>query len=101
MIGRVARVLVDLESWAVDTLRVRLTRQASAELGLDWLFYRPPTLDVPTGLVLAASDAVILRATLDELHSLAGRDSDVLPIEQERSGEGIAALPHTPTLQME
>ena len=71
VIGRVDRALVDLESWAVDALRVRLRRDACADLGLEWSAFRPPALDIPTGLVLAARDAVILRAALDELAGLA------------------------------
>ena len=76
VIGRVDRVMVDLESWAVESLRVRLRREACADLGLEWSPFRPAALDVPTGLVLAARDAVILRAALDELGSLApGREA--------------------------
>src|SRR5215213_2895778 len=78
LIGRVVRALVDVESWAVDTLRVRLERQAAADLGLSGSLMRPATLDVPTGLVLAASDAVILRAGLDELAGLAREDEHTL-----------------------
>jgi sporulation protein YlmC with PRC-barrel domain len=71
VIGRVDRVMIDVESWAVESLRVRLRREACADLGLEWSPFRPAALDVPTGLVLAARDAVILRAALDELASLA------------------------------
>jgi sporulation protein YlmC with PRC-barrel domain len=71
VIGRVDRAMVDVESWAVEALRVRLRRDACADLGLQWSPFRQPVLDVPTGLVLAARDAVILRAALDELASLA------------------------------
>ena len=76
VIGRVSQAVVDLESWAVDSLRVRLERSAANELGMPASFFRPATLDVPTGLVFAASDAVILRATLDELHGLATQPSE-------------------------
>jgi sporulation protein YlmC with PRC-barrel domain len=82
VIGRVDRAIVDVETWVVEALRVRLRREACTELGLDWSPFRPVALDVPTGLILAARDAVILRAALDELASLApGREALASPPE--------------------
>jgi len=69
-LGTITRVLVDTESWAVRALQVRLRRQTAQDLGVRWSPFHQPTMDVPTGLVLAAGDAVILRATLDELAPL-------------------------------
>jgi len=65
--GRVRTPLVDLETWAVDTLRLTPTRAVANELGLAWSWFRRPVFDVKTGLVHAASDAIILRVTLAEL----------------------------------
>lgn len=64
-----------METWAVDVLGVKLSRPVAREMGLDaswfaWLF-RPATIDVPTGLVQAASDAIILRVSLAELRDAA------------------------------
>ncbi len=70
VIGQVEQAVIDLESWAVASLRVRLRREAAAELELPSTFWKPATLDVPTGLIFAARDAVILRANLDELRGL-------------------------------
>ncbi len=67
MLGRVKAPLVDLETWAVDTLRVTPTRQAASERGLSWAWWRPPTIDIKTGLVHAAGDAVSWRVSLAEL----------------------------------
>jgi sporulation protein YlmC with PRC-barrel domain len=71
-LGTITRVLVDTESWAVATLRVRLRRRTAQDLGLRWSPFHLPMMDVPSGLVMAAGDAVILRATLDELAPLVG-----------------------------
>jgi sporulation protein YlmC with PRC-barrel domain len=79
MLGRIRRVQVDTESWAVESLRVRLRRRTAQELGLRWSLLHMPTMDVPTGLVLAAGDAVILRAALDELAALVN-DGDHTPL---------------------
>jgi sporulation protein YlmC with PRC-barrel domain len=67
ILGRVRTPLVDLETWAVDTLRITPTRAVANELGLPWSWFRRPVYDVKTGLVHAASDAIILRVTLAEL----------------------------------
>jgi sporulation protein YlmC with PRC-barrel domain len=72
VIGHVAKAVVDLETWAVCSLRVRLRRDAAFDLDLPTSFLKPATLDVPTGLIHAASDAVILRAQLAELQGLSG-----------------------------
>jgi sporulation protein YlmC with PRC-barrel domain len=71
VLGQIEGFVVDTESWAIAALRVRLKKSAAGHLGLGWSPFRPSTLDVPTGLVMAASDAVILRAALDDLQSLA------------------------------
>ena len=64
--------LVDMETWLVDTLRVAVARQAADGLELPWsaswqAFWRPRTIDVSTGQIYAAGDAIILRVSLAEL----------------------------------
>jgi sporulation protein YlmC with PRC-barrel domain len=71
MLGRVKAPLVDMETWLVDTLRVTPSRAVANELGLVWSWWRPPTIDIKTGLVQAAADAVILRVSLGELRDAA------------------------------
>jgi sporulation protein YlmC with PRC-barrel domain len=66
-IGRVKAALVDLETWLVDTLRIRVTRRAAADLDMHWSYFRWPKIDVTTGLIHAAGDAIILRVSLAEL----------------------------------
>ena|SRR5215471_1169407 len=76
-IGRVNAPLVDMETWVVDTLRIAVSRHAAAGLDLPWsfwmLFWRPQTIDVATGHVHAAADAIILRVSLAELREAALR----------------------------
>jgi sporulation protein YlmC with PRC-barrel domain len=80
VLGRVGHLLVDTESWAIGSFQLRLQRRAALDLGLRWSIFRVPTLHVPTGLVMAASDAVILRAQLDELQPLAPSDQPFAPL---------------------
>ena len=70
-IGRVKAALVDMETWLVDTVSVGVSRHAAADLDMPWSFlwsfFRPPTVNVPTGQINAAGDAIILRVSLGEL----------------------------------
>jgi sporulation protein YlmC with PRC-barrel domain len=67
VLGRVKAAMADMETWLIDTLRVTLERRAAAELDVRWSFWRRPSFDVPTGLIHAAGDAIILRVSLAEL----------------------------------
>lgn len=67
VVGRVKAALVDVETWLIDTLRIRISRHAAGEMDMPWSLWRRPTMDVPTGLIHAASDTIILRVSLAEL----------------------------------
>ena len=70
VVGRVVAALVDMETWLVDTLRIAVSRAAAADLDIawpGWMFWRRPTVDVATGQINAAGDAIILRVSLAEL----------------------------------
>jgi sporulation protein YlmC with PRC-barrel domain len=67
VLGRVKSVLVDMDSWIVDTLRVTVARKAATDLDMRWSFFRRPSIDIPTGLVNGAGDAILLRVSLAEL----------------------------------
>lgn len=67
VLGRIKVPLVDMETWLVDALRVRPSRNVARDLGLHWLWWKRPTMDVPTGLVHAAGEAILLRVSLAEL----------------------------------
>jgi sporulation protein YlmC with PRC-barrel domain len=70
-IGRVNAALIDMETWLVDTLRIAVSRRAAADLDIPWSFWqslwRPRTVDVGTGQIHAAGDAIILRVSLAEI----------------------------------
>jgi sporulation protein YlmC with PRC-barrel domain len=70
ILGRTRAPLVDLETWVIDGLRVTLSRHAAAEFDVPytwWAFWKWPTIDVPTGVVQAAGDAILLRVSLGDL----------------------------------
>ena len=80
VLGRVKAVLVDMETWAIDTLRVTVARQTAPDLDMRWSFWRRPVIDIPTGLVNAASDTIILRVSVGEL-----RESPPQPVLESAS----------------
>jgi len=67
VLGDIKAPLVDSETWLVDTLRVTIRKRAAREMAMTWSFFNRPTLDVPTGLIHAAGDAIILRVSMAEL----------------------------------
>ena len=81
-LGRVNAALVDMETWLIDTLRIAVTRQAAADLDMPWSFWqslwRPQTIDVATGQIYAAGDAIILRVSIAELKESAPAAADQL-----------------------
>jgi sporulation protein YlmC with PRC-barrel domain len=86
VVGDIAAPLVDAETWLVDTLRVRLRRSAAQSMSVPWSFVRRPTIDIPTGLIQAAGDAIILRVSMAEL-----RDSPPLRIVPKEAAEAAEA----------
>jgi sporulation protein YlmC with PRC-barrel domain len=75
VVGRIHAALIDMETWLVDTMRIAIARHASSELDVPWSFWqslwRPRTIDVGTGQIQAAGDAIILRISLAELREAA------------------------------
>ncbi|HSY38707.1 MAG TPA: PRC-barrel domain-containing protein [Polyangia bacterium] len=71
VVGRVHAALIDMETWLVDTMRIAIARDASGDLDVPWsfwrAFWRPRTIDVATGQIHAAGDAILLRISLAEL----------------------------------
>jgi len=75
VVGRIHAALIDMETWLVDTMRISIARHAASELDVPWSFWqalwRPRTIDVGTGQIQAAGDAIILRISLAELREAA------------------------------
>ena len=86
VLGRIKAPLVEMETWLVDALRVKLTKHAAEDVGMEWSFWRRrPTIDIPTGLIHAAGDAIILRVSMGEL-----REAPPIPITE----DSVAASMH-------
>jgi len=82
-IGKVRAALVDMETWVVDTLRIAVARHAAPDLDMHWSFWealwRPPTVDVSTGQIHAAGDAILLRVSIGDLREAVPHTASVQP----------------------
>ena len=65
-LGEVNGVDIDTNTWQVTHLHVKLSKQASEDLGFQKRF-RSSTVCVPTSLVSKIGDNILLNKCLDEL----------------------------------
>ena len=65
-LGNISGVEINVGTWQVSHLRVKLSKQASEDLGFKQRF-RSSTVCVPTSLVAKFGDNVLLNKSLDEL----------------------------------
>jgi sporulation protein YlmC with PRC-barrel domain len=70
VVGVVDGVLVDSQSWRVEAFRVRLKREAAAQVGAEHRLLQAASLEIPVSLVHAAGDAVILNVPTTALRDL-------------------------------
>lgn len=82
VLGRIKAPMVDMETWLVDTLRVTPSQRVAGEMGLAWSWWNRPTINIQTGLIHAAGDAIILRVSLAEIR-------DASPVLEEVPLEAI------------
>jgi sporulation protein YlmC with PRC-barrel domain len=70
VVGEVDGLLVDSQSWRVEAFRVRLRREAAAQIGAEHRLLQSASLEIPVSLVHAAGDAVILNVPTTALREL-------------------------------
>lgn len=75
--GDVDDVELDLATWRMTSLIVRVTAEAVTSLGLEKPFWSRARLSVPVHQVAGATDVVVLRSSLEEFAQLiAAADAD-------------------------
>ena len=67
-IGVVHGVLVDVDSWKVEHLQVRLARGVLEELDMEVTLLRRPTVRISVDQVSGLSDTLVLDCALDDLN---------------------------------
>ena len=70
VIGEVVGQVLDVESWHVAALRVKLNSAVTEELGVSHGTFHAARLDVPTDFIQAVTDTVILRGPVSTLRTV-------------------------------
>ncbi len=70
VVGTVDDVLIDPTAWRVDGFRMRLKREVARSVGASPGLLSPATIEIPTRMVSAVGDAVILSVSSAALQEL-------------------------------
>jgi sporulation protein YlmC with PRC-barrel domain len=70
VIGAVAALFVDSETWRLEALQIRLRKDVADRLGANRGLFHAGALEVPRRLVQSVGDAVVLNAAVDDLRQL-------------------------------
>jgi sporulation protein YlmC with PRC-barrel domain len=70
VIGEVVGQVLDVESWHVEALRVKLNSAVTEELGASHGTFRAARLDVPTDFIQGVTDTVILKGPIANLRTV-------------------------------
>ncbi|QRN97063.1 PRC-barrel domain-containing protein [Archangium violaceum] len=76
VIGEVAALFLDSETWRVESLQVKLDRAIADQLGASHSIFHAGTLEIPVRIVQSVGDTVVLSVVVDELRR-------ILPVESE------------------
>jgi sporulation protein YlmC with PRC-barrel domain len=72
LIGEVAALILDAESWRVLALRVKLNNDVAEEIGAAHGTFRAARLDVPCDFIQNVTDTLVLKGPVSVLHTLEG-----------------------------
>ena len=81
MIGEIAALFLDSDSWRVESLQVKLRKEVADQLGATRGMFHAGTLEMPVRMVQSVGDTVVLSVATHDLR-------EVLP------SVGGASAPH-------
>jgi sporulation protein YlmC with PRC-barrel domain len=70
VVGEVDGLLLDVVSWRLEALRIKLRRDVTEALGASRGPFRAARLDVPTTFVQSVSDTVVLAGPIESLRTV-------------------------------
>lgn len=68
VIGELATLCVDTQSWRVDAVRVKLRKEVADRLGAERSLFQSVSIDIPVGMIQSVGDAVVLSVPVSGLH---------------------------------
>jgi sporulation protein YlmC with PRC-barrel domain len=95
VLGDVAGLVLDTDSWRIAEIAIRLRRESLEPLRLRKKKIGSQTVHLPSEEISGVSDAVVLKHRRDQLTLVTG--GELPPVEQERMMEDRAARPLSPT----
>ncbi len=75
-IGEVATLVLDIDSWRIESLQIKLRKEAAAKLGAARGIFHAGTIDLPVRLIQSVGDAVILSVPTLELREFLPKVGD-------------------------
>ena len=70
VIGEVAALFVDTESWRIESLQFKLRKEVADQLGATRNVFRAGTLEVPIRIIQSVGDTVVLSVATDNLRDV-------------------------------
>ena len=69
-IGEVVGLLIDVEKWSIEAVRVKLHKDVTEEIGASHGTFRAARLDVPIAFIHNVSDSIVLSGPIGSLQTL-------------------------------
>jgi sporulation protein YlmC with PRC-barrel domain len=78
-VGVISDMIVDVGTWQLLSLKVKLNREALEDLKLKRPWFGSQTVHVPVGEISGATDNLILKSLLEEMEFSGGKPVDAAP----------------------
>jgi sporulation protein YlmC with PRC-barrel domain len=78
-IGEIATLFLDLDTWRIPSVNVKLRKEVADQLGASHGMFHAATLELPVRMIQSVGDAVLLSVATDELRKVLSPAHDVLP----------------------
>lgn len=69
-IGEISALLLDSDSWRVESLQIKLRKHVADQLGATRGVFHAGTMDMPIRMIQSVGDAVVLSVRADELRQV-------------------------------
>ncbi len=69
IVGEVADLMINYETWQVESVRLKLVKEIADNLGISRSMIRAATIDLPVSMVQSVGDAILLLVSTGQLRS--------------------------------
>ncbi len=78
-IGEITSFNVDVDSWVIESIQVKLRKGVADRLGADRGMFHAGAAEIPIRMVQSVGDAVVLAVPVDELRAVLPGGRDAVP----------------------